>query len=105
MEEILGTADIRKFLEYVKQLEEFMPERWNKSNPVDLDATADPERYAKAVRILTKDPNVDAVMVLHAPTRLAPAVETADRVIEVAKKTPRNVYRRCGFKRTTSPGI
>lgn len=24
MEEILGTADIRKFLEYVKQLEEFM---------------------------------------------------------------------------------
>ncbi|MFY0677253.1 MAG: bifunctional acetate--CoA ligase family protein/GNAT family N-acetyltransferase [Neptuniibacter sp.] len=87
--------------ESIEQLAEFMPERWNRSNPVDLDATADPERFSKAVRILTKDQNVDAVLVLHAPTRLAPAVETADRVIEVAKKTPRNVLT-CWMGRATA---
>ena len=34
MEEILGTTDIRKFLEYVKQLEEFMGTMPQASSPV-----------------------------------------------------------------------
>jgi len=85
----------------IQKLRAFMPQRWNQKNPVDLDATADPERYSRAVRILTKDENVDVVLVLHAPTRLSPAVATAERVIEVAKKTPRNVLT-CWMGRATA---
>lgn len=87
--------------ESIELLSEILPEHWNKSNPVDLDSDACPERFAKAVRILTKDQNVDAVLVLHAPTRLAPAVETADKVIDIARKTPRNVLT-CWMGRATA---
>lgn len=68
-----------------------LPKGWNGRNPVDLNADATPERFAEAVRLLTKDPNVDAVLTIHAPTRMAGSVETADEVIKVARKTPRNV--------------
>jgi acetyltransferase len=77
--------------ETVVGLAEFLPPHWNGRNPVDINADATPERYAEVVARLTKDPNVDAVLSIHAPTRMAPSVETADAVIKIAKKTPRNV--------------
>ncbi len=61
------------------------------SNPFDLHADAPPERFGQAVEILSKDPDVDAVLVLHAPTRMAPSLESAQAVINAAKKTRRNV--------------
>jgi acetyltransferase len=85
----------------IAQLSEILPSHWNRSNPVDLNADADPARFAEAVRILTKDKNVDAVLMLHAPTRLAPSVETADQVIQIARKTPRNVLT-CFMGRATA---
>ncbi|WP_207063086.1 bifunctional acetate--CoA ligase family protein/GNAT family N-acetyltransferase [Motiliproteus sp. SC1-56] len=75
----------------VNKLAELLPEFWDRRNPVDLNADATPALFAQAVEILSKDPDVDAVLVIHAPTRLAPSSETADAVIEVAKKTRRNV--------------
>ncbi|MCP4614368.1 MAG: bifunctional acetate--CoA ligase family protein/GNAT family N-acetyltransferase [Planctomycetes bacterium] len=87
--------------ETVDALAEFLPAHWSRSNPVDLNSDADPERFAHAVRLLTKDKNVDAVLVLHAPTRLAPSVATADEVIQIAKKTPRNVLT-CWMGRATA---
>jgi len=87
--------------ETVAALAEILPPQWDRSNPVDLNADADPSRFAEAVRLLTKDKNVDAVLMLHAPTRLAPAVKTADEVIQVAKKTPRNVLT-CFMGRATA---
>jgi acetyltransferase len=68
-----------------------LPTEWNGQNPVDLNADATPERFAEAIRLLSKDPNVDAVLTIHAPTRMAGSVATADEVIKVARKTPRNV--------------
>ncbi|MBY4675802.1 bifunctional acetate--CoA ligase family protein/GNAT family N-acetyltransferase [Marinobacterium arenosum] len=77
--------------ETLAALSEVLPEHWDRCNPIDLHADARPERFAEAVRLLSKDKNVDAVLVIHAPTRLAPAVETADAVITVARNTPRNI--------------
>ena len=87
--------------ETLDQLAELLPAHWNRSNPVDLNSDAEPQRFADAVRILTKDSNVDAVLVLHAPTRLAPSVATADEVINIARKTPRNVLT-CWMGRATA---
>ena len=70
---------------------ELLPASWNGQNPVDLNTDATPERFAEVIRLLTKDPNVDAVLSIHAPTRMAASVATADEVIKIARKTPRNV--------------
>lgn len=80
---------------------ELLPGHWNRTNPIDLNADADPERFAEAVRLLTKDKNVDAVLMIHAPTRIAPSVKTADAVIKIAKNTPRNVLT-CFMGRATA---
>ncbi|MGB0467268.1 MAG: GNAT family N-acetyltransferase [Pontibacterium sp.] len=85
----------------IEQLRPHLPEHWDGKNPVDLHADATPERFAEAIRILSKDNNVDGVMVLHAPTRLAPGVDTADEVVKVARKTPRNVLT-CWMGRATA---
>ncbi|MDO6513111.1 bifunctional acetate--CoA ligase family protein/GNAT family N-acetyltransferase [Neptuniibacter sp. 2_MG-2023] len=87
--------------ETLDALAEILPTHWNRSNPVDLNSDARPERFAEAVRLLTKDKNVDAVLMLHAPTRMASSVETADAVIQIAKKTPRNILT-CFMGRATA---
>lgn len=85
----------------IEQLRVHMPDHWDGLNPVDLHADATPERFAETIRILSKDKNVDGIMVLHAPTRLAPGVDTADEVVKVARKTPRNVLT-CWMGRATA---
>ncbi len=51
------------------------------ANPVDLGGSARPAHYLEALDILMQDRQVDAVLVLHAPTRLAPSLETAQALI------------------------
>ena len=78
-----------------------LPEGWNKSNPVDLNADATPERFAKVTEILSKDKEVDVILTIHAPTRLAPSVETADELVKVIRKSPRNILT-CWMGRATA---
>lgn len=86
----------------VEALREIMPNsNWNGLNPVDLNADATPERFAQAAAILIKDKAVDAVLSIHAPTRLAPSVETADALVAVARKSPRN-FLTCWMGRATA---
>ena len=86
-----GVALSQLKLETIEALAELTGNRVTAQNPVDLNADADPERYRRSVEILSKDPEVDAVLVLHAPTQMAPSAETAEAVIAAAKKTRRNV--------------
>ncbi|WP_110716402.1 GNAT family N-acetyltransferase [Salinicola acroporae] len=55
-------------------------------NPVDLGGRATPDDYLSALEIVTRDPNVDAVLVLHAPTRLAPSLDTANALIDARQR-------------------
>ncbi|WP_027859179.1 bifunctional acetate--CoA ligase family protein/GNAT family N-acetyltransferase [Marinobacterium jannaschii] len=87
--------------ETVTQLAAILPGHWNGRNPIDLHADATPERFAEALAIVTKDVNVDTVLVIHAPTRLAQGVETADELIKVIRKTRRNVLT-CWMGRATA---
>ncbi|WP_110665338.1 bifunctional acetate--CoA ligase family protein/GNAT family N-acetyltransferase [Salinicola halophilus] len=50
-------------------------------NPVDLGGSARPAHFLEAIEILARDSQVDAVLVLHAPTRLAPSLATAQTLI------------------------
>ncbi|MGM0824137.1 MAG: GNAT family N-acetyltransferase [Pseudomonadota bacterium] len=60
-------------------------------NPVDLGGNATPERFVEALRIVAADANVDAVLVVHAPTRLAPSLVTAQALIANRKSFRRNL--------------
>ncbi|WP_106478170.1 bifunctional acetate--CoA ligase family protein/GNAT family N-acetyltransferase [Phytohalomonas tamaricis] len=60
-------------------------------NPVDLGGAATPERFVEALRIVAADDNVDAVLVVHAPTRMAPSKVTAEAIIAHRKEIKRNL--------------
>lgn len=60
-------------------------------NPVDVGGNATPARFVDALEIVTADPGVDAVLVVHAPTRLAPSVETAQALVDHRKRFKRNL--------------
>lgn len=60
-------------------------------NPVDLGGQATPERFVEALEWVAADPNVDAVLVVHAPTRLAPSKATAQAIIAARKRFRRNL--------------
>jgi len=71
--------------ETLAQLQELLPPFWKPGNPVDLNAGSDPSRYAKAVELLGNDPGVDVVLVVHAPTLIAPCLAFARAIIPVSK--------------------
>ncbi|SIS59660.1 bifunctional acetate--CoA ligase family protein/GNAT family N-acetyltransferase [Neptunomonas antarctica] len=87
--------------ETIVQLERLLPAGWNPKNPVDLNADATPERFAQVAEILTKDKQVDVILSIHAPTRRAPSVETADEIVKVIRKSPRNILT-CWMGRATA---
>lgn len=87
--------------ETVTALRGILDNHWNLKNPIDLHSDATPERFAQVTQLLTKDPNVDAVLVIHAPTRMAPGAETAKAIIDVASNTPRNILS-CWMGRSTA---
>ncbi|RTR05018.1 bifunctional acetate--CoA ligase family protein/GNAT family N-acetyltransferase [Halomonas nitroreducens] len=60
-------------------------------NPVDLGGNATPERFVEALELVAADPGVDAVLVVHAPTRLAPSKATAQAIIAARKRFRRNL--------------
>jgi len=77
--------------ETMAALDMVLPETWSRSNPVDIIGDAPPERFQEATRILLQDRGVDAVLVMHVPTAVAPGPETARAVAEVVIESGRNV--------------
>ena len=55
--------------ETIAQLNELLPICWSHGNPVDVLGDAPPDRFAKAVEIVLKDKNIDAVLVILTPRR------------------------------------
>lgn len=68
-----------------------LPQGWSGANPVDIGGDASPERFVEALNVLANAPEVDAVLVLHAPTRLAPSAEAAHAVINNRGKFRKSV--------------
>ena len=74
--------------ETVAALDEVLPATWSKANPVDIIGDAPGERYAKAMNVLLKDPNTDAVLVLNCPQAIADSREAAEAVVDALAKQP-----------------
>ncbi len=74
-------------------LDGVLPSTWPRSNPVDVVGDASPERMAAALRVLLAAPEAETILVLHAPTALAPSEAVAEAVAAVVGEAggPRRV--------------
>jgi acetyltransferase len=74
----------------VAALDAVLPPTWSHGNPVDLIGDADTGRYRASIEIVARDPGVDAILVLYAPTAIAPSLEVARAVVQLhrAGRTP-----------------
>jgi len=71
--------------ETIAAMDAVMPPAWSRSNPVDILGDADPERYAKAVEIVSKDENTDGVVVILTAQALTDPTQTAEKLRPFAK--------------------
>ncbi|HET9327822.1 MAG TPA: acetate--CoA ligase family protein [Candidatus Eisenbacteria bacterium] len=65
----------------VSALRDFLPAEASTRNPVDMIASATPESFEKAVRLVANDPNVDAVVVLYVPPIVTRPLEVAQAIV------------------------
>lgn len=71
----------------VGKLDKVLPPTWSKGNPVDIIGDAPRERYAAALDTMIAADEVDALLVMHAPTATASSTAAADAVIAAAADT------------------
>ncbi|AZT83448.1 GNAT family N-acetyltransferase [Marinobacter sp. NP-4(2019)] len=76
----------------IEALAENLPPYWTRKNPIDLNYDASPELYAKAIKILAKDPEVANVLVMYAPSLTEDSLQIADAVIQATKGSRLNVF-------------
>lgn len=70
--------------ETMDKLNAILPAPWSHNNPVDILGDADPELYAKTLRILADDPSSDGLLVILTPQAMTDPTATAERLTEYA---------------------
>jgi acetyltransferase len=74
--------------ETVAALDGLLPRAASHGNPVDLGRDAPAERYAAALEPVMRDPNVDALLVIHAPSATVSAEAIARRCVPLLANAP-----------------
>ncbi|MBB4285066.1 bifunctional acetate--CoA ligase family protein/GNAT family N-acetyltransferase [Roseospira goensis] len=75
--------------ETIGKLDAVLPPTWSHANPIDIIGDAPGKRYTDAMEILFRAPEVDSVLVMHAPTAISSPDEIAEKVIAAANKNKR----------------
>ena len=69
----------------------FLPPHWSHNNPVDILGDAEPERYAKALEIASKDPAIDGMLVVLTPQGMTNPTQIAEQLRPYAASTGKPV--------------
>lgn len=72
-------------------LNDHLPHFWSHGNPVDVLGDAPPKRIARATEIVLEDAGVDAVLIIITPQAMTDPTLTAQRIGELADKTPKPI--------------
>lgn len=72
-------------METIHELNQFLPEAWSHSNPVDILGDAGPERFGKTIDVLAKDQNIDGLLMILSPQDVTDPVGTAECLRPYAK--------------------
>lgn len=78
--------------ETMAALNELLPSTWSRANPVDIIGDSDAERYVKALNILLKDPDYDAILVMLVPVAVIDNASVARAISEAIDKTTKPVF-------------
>ena len=62
-----------------------LPSAWSHNNPIDILGDADPKRYASALEITAKDPNIDGLLAILTPQAMTDPTATAEHLRQHAK--------------------
>ncbi len=76
----------------LQQLDALLPAGWSRANPVDIIGDAPPQRYLGALEAVLADADVDAVLLVHAPTAMASAGEVAAVCAPLLAKAARPAF-------------
>jgi acetyltransferase len=69
----------------MENLDALLPAHWSHNNPVDILGDAAPERYAKAVEIVARDPGSDGLLVVLTPQAMTDPTRTAEQLRPFSK--------------------
>jgi acetyltransferase len=85
-----GGQQARLSSDTVARLRDIVPE-WSGSGPLNLRGDAPPERYREVIEVLLKDPDANAVLMIHAPNAVVDPADVARAVAPLARAASRNV--------------
>jgi len=77
-----------------KALDDALPGRWSRANPVDILGDADGERYAQACAQILGDTANNALLVMNSPNTLASSLDSASAVVSTVRKHREESYSR-----------
>ncbi len=81
-----GGGELTTLSEQTKEaLSQILPQHWSHNNPVDILGDATPERYAKVLEILAKEPNSNGLLVVLTPQVMTDPLQTAEHLKAYAK--------------------
>ncbi|MCB0164444.1 MAG: bifunctional acetate--CoA ligase family protein/GNAT family N-acetyltransferase, partial [Anaerolineae bacterium] len=81
------------------RLDSFLLPNWSRRNPVDILEDAPADHYVRTLQTLLDDPDIDAILFIHAPTAIVPSRTIAQALAPVAKAARRTVLT-CWLGRT-----
>lgn len=73
------------------RLDAVLPSNWPRANPVDIVGDAPAARYREALQALLESPDLDAVLLIHAPTAIVPAAEVARGLLPLLRASGKPV--------------
>ncbi len=69
----------------------FLPDAWSHNNPVDILGDAEPDRYAKALEVASKDANTDGMLVILTPQGMTDPTAVAETLAPYARTSGKPV--------------
>lgn len=72
----------------LEQLDAILPSPWLRNNPVDIFSNATRERYEQAYKVLAQAPEVDIILVIHAPVATSDSMAAAEGIVAAFKEAP-----------------
>ncbi|WP_165226065.1 bifunctional acetate--CoA ligase family protein/GNAT family N-acetyltransferase [Aquisphaera insulae] len=66
--------------ETIAALDACLPAAWSRGNPIDILGDAGPERYAGALSVAAKDPNIDGLLAILTPQAMTDPTATAEQL-------------------------
>lgn len=73
--------------EACQHLDDALGSSWSYWNPLVIDAKADADMYANAIKPLLRDSSVDGILVLHIPTAGVDSAAIAEQVVKTCKRS------------------